>query len=119
MKRDMELVRKILIQVEDASFNQGWVDLKLPDYADELISYHVMLLHQAGLLEGLDLSTMDGREWKPKWLTWEGQEFLEASRNEGRWKKTISLVKDKGGGMVFEVIKTLLIDAAKRAVLPP
>jgi hypothetical protein len=115
----MDLARQILLAVEGAPFNQGWVDLQLPGYSAEAVGYHVMLLHQAGLLEATDLSSMGNREWKPKWLTWEGHEFLEASRNETVWKKTLATVKDKGGGAVFEVVKALLIEAARRAVLPP
>jgi len=115
----MDLARQILLAVEQAPFNAGTIDVKVPGRSDETISYHVMLLHQAGLLQATDFSTMGNREWKPTSLTWEGHEFLEASRNETTWRKTLATVKDKGGGTIFEVVKSLLVEAAKRAVLPP
>jgi hypothetical protein len=118
MKRDMELARRILLAVEEAPCDSGgWVDRAIPDASEKQVAYHVMLLHQAGLVEATDLSTMRNREWKPKWLTWEGHEFLEASRNETAWKRTLATVGDKGGGAIFEVVRALLIDAAKKAVL--
>jgi len=86
LKRDLDLARRILEDVEvNASFNEGWYELNIKDYPTDVLYYHVMLLHQAGLLEAQDLSTHDGRRWLPKWLTWEGHEFLDAARDSGRW----------------------------------
>jgi hypothetical protein len=35
-------------------------------------------------------------------LTWEGHEFLDAARDEKRWKKAMSTVKEKGGTITIE-----------------
>ena len=118
MKRDLELARRILEDVEThASFDEGWYELKIKDHPTDVLSYHVMLLHQAGLLQATDLSTHDGRRWFPMWLTWEGHEFLDAARDSSRWSKAVALVKTKTGGLTFDVLKAVLIDLAKRAVL--
>ena len=117
MKRDMDLIRQMLLKIEEHPYDLDWVELKFEGHSPEEISYHVMLLAQAGLIEADNLSTLGGPQWKAKSLTWQGQEFLEASKDEGRWNKTKKLVKEKGGGMVFEVLKTSLIELAKNAVL--
>ena len=112
MKRDMELVRRVLLEIEQSTNVDDWIDLGIEGYSPEEISYHVKILAEAGLLEAQDLTTNDEFEWKPKSLTWKGHEFLDAARNETVWKKTTDLVKDKGGSIPFEVLKDLLIKVA-------
>lgn len=117
MKRDMDLARKILLELEDKPFDLGWVELEIPNSSDDVLSYHVMLLAQAGLLEAQDVSNMTARNWKPKWLTWQGHEFLEAARDETRWNQAKALMKEKTGGAVFEVLRDTLISLAKKGIL--
>ena len=75
MKRDMVLIRRILIEVESWK-NQG---PKVVDFNDEQnkIGHHVALLHQAGFLEiygGLHRSSATGQLDRilVKDMTWEG-----------------------------------------------
>jgi DNA-binding transcriptional ArsR family regulator len=112
MKRDMELVRQILLKTEQNTEVGGWIDLDIEGYSPEEISYHVKLLAEAELIEAQDLTTTEEFEWKPTGLTWKGHEFLDAARNETIWKKTTEIVKDKGGSIPFEVLKDLLIKVA-------
>ena len=101
MRRDMDLAREILLAVEESQELGGWIDLELPDRSEEEVVYHVMLLDEAGLLEALGLSTMDGVAWKPIRLTWLGHEFLDAAREESRWRQATSIMKEKAGGLSF------------------
>lgn len=48
MKRDMELARQILQQVEDHPEPIGFVTLTIPGRTPEEVFYHVKLLAQAG-----------------------------------------------------------------------
>ena len=48
---------------------------------------------------------------------WDGYEFLEASRDESLWNKALQQMRSKGGGLVFEVLKQVLISWTKDAVL--
>jgi hypothetical protein len=109
MKRDLDLVRKILFETERKPSPRGLVNLQIPGYSEEEVSYHVKLLADAGLIEAQDLSTMHGFSWQPKALTWEGHEFLDAARNDTVWNRTKDEVKEKGGTVSFEVLKHLLI----------
>lgn len=113
----MDLVRRILERVEEEPYTMAVIELEFDEYAEEAVTYHVMLLHEAGLLEAMDFSSMDGPAWKPVRLTWEGHEFLEASRDDTRWEQAKELMREEAGGMSFEVMKALLISLMKGAVL--
>jgi hypothetical protein len=84
MKRDMVLIRRILIEVESWK-NQ---EPKVVDFNDEpdknKIGHHVALLHQAGFLEiyGGQLDRILVKD-----MTWEGQEFIATLKNEDVWHK--------------------------------
>ena len=112
MKRDMDLVRLILLEIEKSSEDpRAEIRLQIPDYTFEQVSYHVMILHEAGLVEADDLSTMgSGSVWLPRRLTWSGHEFLDAARNDSIWKKA----KEKASSMNFELLKELLLNLARQ-----
>ena len=101
MKRDMELTRQILFQVEESPHARGWVELNLPGHTEEEVSEHVRLLTEAGLLKATDVSTRGNFEWKPSRLTWEGHEFLNAIKNDTVWNNVKQTVKEKGGAIPF------------------
>ena len=110
MKRDMELIRAILLKVETEGTSPiGWIeDFGIDGYEDEMVSYHVWMLHQAGLIEALDGSTMEGFSYDPRCLTWSGAEFLESIRDAEVWRKTKEGAAKAGGAGV-----ELLWDLAK------
>ena len=88
MKRDFDLVRTILLGIEanEDAIGNGWITLgKINGYSQEQVSYHVSLLHEAGLIKAIDLSNNLSFYWEPKRLTWYGHEFLDSARNENIW----------------------------------
>jgi predicted transcriptional regulator len=112
MKRDMELVRQILIAIEEQSAETSRSRLSIEGYSKEVINYHIMLLKEAGLIEARGTHGTSTTSWTPTRLTWAGHEFLDAARNESVWNNTKEVVKDKGGAIPFEVLKDLLIKGA-------
>ena len=116
MKRDMDLVRKILMKLENAHYNMSDIDLKIEGYNREEVSYHIMLLSEAGLIEARNNSSYSKSEWRPIRLTWEGHEFVEASRDEDRWIKAKQIIKERGGGVAFEVVKMILMNLMKESL---
>lgn len=119
MKRDMNLARSILFKLEKRQDYVGFTDLEIEGYSSDKISYHVMLLSEAGLIEAMNLSTHGGPDWRAVRLTWDGHEFLETSRDESRWKNAIEIMTKNGGGLAFEVLKLVLSQLMKNAVLGP
>jgi hypothetical protein len=119
MKRDMDLVRKILLAIEENP--QGFFNKRLliEGYSAEQIGYHVYLMMQAGLVEGADATTMGCQSPVaiPTGLTWQGHDFLDACRDEGVWAKAKEKLKSLGGEVPLEVVKTVLIEIMKKQVL--
>ena len=109
MKRDMDLIRTILLEIEEHQDPGSAVTLKAPGYSPLQIAYHVKLLTQAGLIEALDASHMQSLAWIPTSLTWSGHEFLDTARNDTVWQKVKAELKDKGMSLPFELIQQLAV----------
>lgn len=109
MKRDLELVRKILLHLEkggDAGSPSGFHAFVDDGYEIGAIHYHVRLLHDAGLIEADEI--VPG-QWWPERMTWSGHEFLDAARNEELWRETKQRVEKGTGGAPFSVFHELLL----------
>lgn len=114
MKRDPDLAREILAEIEGHSYDPNhFFVVEIDGYSKEEVAYHVMLLAEAGYVEASSLPTTDGTIWKAERLTWEGHEFLEAAQDKTLWNRAKALLTEKGGGIVFEVLKPLLIEMTK------
>jgi len=109
MKRDMDLARQILIQVEDSPAPFFPVRLNIEGKSQEEIVYHVVLLEEAGWIEATDV----GDDWRlPTRLTWQGCEFLESVKDNTRWKE-VKEVTEKIGGFVVQAMMPTIIEAIK------
>jgi DNA-binding transcriptional ArsR family regulator len=118
MKHDMDLARQILLALEadPEADGHGWVEIEIDGRSAREISYHVRLLDEAGLIEARDCFNLDGQDWRPTRLTWEGHQFLEASRQETRWQKAKRVVLEKAGGLPFEALKQVLFQLLREAL---
>lgn len=109
MKRDLDLVRRILLHLEDAGEDaspSGWSAFIEDGYELGAIHYHVRLLHDAGLIEADEI--VPG-QWWPERITWSGHEFLDAARNEELWKQARQRVEQGTGSAPFLLFHELLI----------
>ncbi|MFG0323712.1 DUF2513 domain-containing protein [Pseudomonas sp. zjy_15] len=88
MKLDKELVRDVLLAVEAHDEPDRWLAIKIPGKSDIEVSYHIMLLAEAGMLKADDVGSHDGFEWVPTRLTYKGHEFLETVRDPEIWRRT-------------------------------
>lgn len=115
----MDLVRKILFAIKDCAEPYGPQDTLVVDgYPENVVSYHVKLLAQAGLIEAYDASGVGLFQWYAGSLTWAGQEFLEAVEDDTRWNAIKKFVIDKTGGLTFEAIKYALTEGIKSQLFP-
>jgi len=87
VKRDNDLIGLILLEVEKNDQPLRSMRIDAEGYSPEEISYHVMLLHQAGFVPANDMSSFQGMVWLPKSLTWSGHEFLDATRSSKVWSQ--------------------------------
>jgi len=115
MKRDMDLIRKMALAVEDAPTGYAPDDLGIEGYTDEQIAYHAHLMVQARLADGIDTTYLgsSGPSAQLTSLTWDGHEFAADARDETTWKKAITIVQEKGGAVSLDVIKALLSHLVK------
>jgi hypothetical protein len=121
MKRNMDLARQILLEVERQPYTGMPIDLKIEDQDPADVEYHVLLLAEAGLLDQAKRQTLNSRT-RPTRLTWEGHEFLDAARDPGIWDKFTAAVRPIGG-VTFPIAVSVLTELTKaelrrRGVLP-
>lgn len=116
MKRDMNLARRILFALEKKPLNEILSPEDIQDVSEQEVSYHIMLLAEAGLLKTIDGSSASDIYIFASRLTWEGHEFLDAARDDSRWEKAKKMVTEKGGGLAFDVLKEVLIKLMTQAV---
>lgn len=113
MKRDLNLIRNILLEVESAEpEDQVRLDRFEEKYADRLneVSAHVHLLHDAGYLKATisqELSPAGPRQFFIQKIEWEGYEYLDAVRDDGIWAKTQEKLKSVGGATTLEIAKAV------------
>ena len=109
MRRDLELIRSLLHALEAKAEPLLPAQPRLDGYEATEISYHIMLLHQAGLLLGEDTElAVDRAPWHAYSLTWEGHEFLDAARPEDVWLEILERVEQAGGGFTFALLTEML-----------
>jgi hypothetical protein len=101
VKRDMDLVRGLLISLEENQEFDGstWLYcctpqkspraalcvLDFPGHSLEEINYHASLLVGSGFVKG---KVKEGKLTLINSLTWDGHEFLDNIKDVGVWEKT-------------------------------
>jgi hypothetical protein len=120
MRLDPDLVRAILLRIEEAPPN-GYPDqVELDGYDKDPILEHLELLTEAGLIEARVMKSGAGNARimavHVSRLTWSGHEFIDNARNDTQWRRARSLVAEKAGGVSLGVLKAVLVEAAKAAL---
>ena len=107
MKRDMDLVRLILIEAEKADSCIGIESLVCDKYPLPVIGYHVELMSAHGLVDAKTSRDWGGNvvDGSIKALTWSGCDYLDAIRDDGVWRRTKAAVKEAVGDTTLSTIK--------------
>ena len=117
MRRDPDLIRKLLFHFESKPDYSAETCPSIEGYGEQEIKYHMLLLAQAGFLdhEPSRSETSDRIISVLGFgLTWHGQEFLDAARDDSRWNRAKQNVLGAAGGMVFDLAKAWLMHEAKQ-----
>jgi DNA-binding HxlR family transcriptional regulator len=112
MKRDLELMRQILLDLEARGSYTNWLDVDIEDYSPEQMDYHLELLVEAGLIRRR-ASERQLPRWLPVRLTWEGHEFLDAARDQRRWKRVQESIAN-AGSVPFAIVHAALVEMARQ-----
>lgn len=134
MKRDMDLIRVILMDIEANENINGKFTISDADFgatgADRTaLQYHLRLLMDAGYIEGKDLlqSTKDSKldvhrmmveEGAPilvTRMTWDGHDFLDTVRDSKVWEKTKDALQGVGG-VGIDTIKDVAKEIGKAVI---
>jgi hypothetical protein len=113
MKRDMNLIRLLLLQTEGEEPKPD-----LSAYTTEQCVYHSALLVEAGLVDGeiitngagLPATTIILR------LSWAGHEFLDAARSDTIWHKAGERIKKSGVDVTLSLLQEILKQLAKQSL---
>lgn len=107
MKRDMDLIRRICMELEDKDPHNPMISMN--NVHDEVFREHALLLMEAGLAQGMTQNMVAGQPFAALYrLTWAGHDFLDASRNDTIWKKAKEQVLRPGMSFTFELLRDWL-----------
>lgn len=113
MKRDMDLVREILLDIESVPAGCDW---EPKDYGKSRceVLHHIRIMSEAGLLSGkLHVESDDSFFVVHMHITWHGYEFLDASRNGMIWDSVKQKALEKGVSLTFDGLLGALKSAAQ------
>lgn len=120
MKRDMDLVRQILLWAEAKDAGRLYrLDVEIDGYDHLTVAKHVELMQDRGLVEANVLGFQEhggAFEAKIERITWDGYEFLDLARNTSIWTGTMDEMKSRGVGFSIDVAKAILIAKVKAAL---
>lgn len=111
MKRDWDVIREVLIEVEALSgkerstFAYGLG----AEHAgcDPTKSEHAILLWNAGFIEAIDVGGLAGPAILSPGLTWEGHNLLDTLRSKPVWERIRVTAKEKGIELTFDAVKAI------------
>lgn len=109
MKRDMELVRQMLLATEAQAAGKPITSMEGVEYMDFV--QHVIWLQQAGLITGhaaLGLNPPKSAHAFIQGLTWNGCEFVDAMRDDTLWAKAKAKFMRPGISFTLDIVKDWL-----------
>jgi hypothetical protein len=117
MKRDMDLIRTLLLTIEAGEHGIVAKQIEIPGYTQEQINYHAYLLGEAGLANTNDVTSHGSKspEALIYSLTWEGHEFIDSIRENNIWNQAKDKIS-KVGGASLPVWTALLTELIKKAI---
>jgi hypothetical protein len=116
MKRDMDLIRKILLAIEESPEPELPSQPLIQGSSNKQVNEHLRLLMEAGYIDALTSRGDDMIAFDWIRLLWPGHEFLAAARDDTIWNKAKTKL---GGGfstVTLAILENLLV-ALTRAQL--
>jgi len=113
MKRDMNLIRLLLLETEGEDPKPD-----LSAYTEDQRVYHSALLIEAGLVHGEIVTEGNGQPAGTVILrpTWAGHEFLDAARSDTIWHKAGERIKKSDVDVTLSLLQEILKQLAKQSL---
>lgn len=110
MKRDMDLYRAILLEVERWPPNHRRRPVHLDGWDQDVIDRHIQLLEEQGLLEASLLNLPEhghlDKAYVQRITAW-GHDFLDNIRDDGVWQRVKRSLVKSGGAASLEIVSQL------------
>jgi hypothetical protein len=113
MKRDMDLIREILLRAEETPAGSRWVAESLLGHNTAEVVEHVKLLIDAGYVDGRTVTSEAAMILR---ITHDGHEFIDASREPTRWEKAKAKALSAGVPISITVMKAILDQLIKEHI---
>ena len=113
MKRDLDLIRDILIAIEanDTTNDLTVDDIVTDEHSAQEVSYHLKLLSDCNYIKAKMLSYV-GCPYDDFWierLTSSGHDYLDSVRDQGIWTETKERVASAAVSAPLEIIKQVAV----------
>jgi len=121
MKRDLDLIRQVLLQIEALPAGPP-AQYRTSEIDDPVLLAHFELVIAAGLVDGKIARSqgMRGDVISISGLTWEGHEWIEMVRSQAAWNEVKSTLLENGGVLTYELTKAMASRLLRaRLDLPP
>ena len=108
MKCDIDLVRSILIYVENAADEVDADEMATERWPIETVAYHVRLMAHHGLVDvSRDARDMNGNtiELTVAGITWDGQDYLDSIREPKVWGRVKKALAGTVGSTTLDVVR--------------
>ena len=117
MRRQMDLIRAIVLQIEDHDSPRAPEEIAVDGYTTAQVEYHKALLIEAGFAIGVTTDTLndeDEPECYIERLTWSGHEFADSVRSDTVWNKVKAKVNEAAGSVPISVVSALALTYVKQ-----
>lgn len=118
MKRDWELIRRLLFKVENMPPGDYLLPQEIADENPLKVGYHFKIMIEAGLIFG----TKSCDEYKnletcfAVGILWQGHELLDSIRKDSMWKKIKITAIERSSLLSFEAIKAAISHLIKEMI---
>lgn len=115
MKRDWDVIRRVLLELQDMSRAEiNDLQYYMDNDEDDIETAHVFMLCDAGFLQGIYNETLAGRFLLSPTLTWQGHELLAQMESKPVWDMVKAKSAEQGVVMSFDVVMLLAKQAIKQ-----
>lgn len=117
MKRDMDMVRDLLLKIEAAPPRASWKTVVTTTDNDEAKKalWHLKLIEEAGFIRSKPIHLHGARLPEMIEMTWEGHDFMDSVRDPKVWEKT-KQGAEAAGGFTVDLLKDLAKGFVKKQI---
>ena len=112
MKKNWEIIRTILIRLEDSDTPNTVINAKdLSEYSEQEVAYNMRLLNEGEFIQAKIIESKNGSGListaLARRLMNKGHELLEIIRNDSVWSKIKNKFKSSGVDMTFDLVLSI------------